>query len=568
MQKLNALTALSLSAILIFSMISVSSAQFDEEEIVKVRVKQGKSMVMVLVKNSEDFGLDIYGFSIKLTNGNVKGFKAPKMWTGERDAADPNTINFSTEDKPILAGKGGGFRLRVDTQSPAFDWTALDEDGEEIDSGTAAGKSRGPTMEKPMPVPVPPVTTGERAAALSVSPERTMPGSAIKIAGKGFAPNSQVAIMLDESELVKAETDSNGYFETEATIPKDIRHGMHKVWARDTAGNFASAPIMVGEHEKPEHEKPKQPDMRAGQLAVKTEREHYSQGETVVIVGHGTSSSTVELQVMDSMGKVVFHEKASTDNNGMFGVKMSLGSDAPSGMYIVYARQEVHEAKWMFKVMSREKPMPMPTERGLTVHTERDRYHDGDNVVIYGRAGSGTVGIAVMYGEATDVASSVVFKGEATVSMEGSYKIMFTLKNVREGAYMVMAQQGDMNAHTKFFVGSGEKGEYPGEKGEHPSDSYKHSKLRVDTDKDSYRAGEAVTIFGEGADPNKRIEIFIFYLEKDHERELYKDVLTPNPDGSFKKTSPAITSDVPAGIYTVLVMQDGLSAKTQFKIET
>ena len=63
--------------------------------------------------------------------------------------------------------------------------------------------------------------------------------------------------------------------------------------------------------------------------------------------------------------------------------------------------------------------------------------------------------------------------------------------------------------------------------------------------------------------------MFIFYSDADPVgRTIYKDVLTPNPDGSFKKTSPPITSDAEAGVYTAVVMQDGSSAKAQFKIET
>jgi hypothetical protein len=542
LQKLNVLAAVSLSALLFFSTVSVSNAQFDDEEIVKVRAKQGKTLVMILVRNSDDFGIDIYGFTLTLTNGDIRGFKGPKTWEAERDGTNHNAITFSTSDDPMLPGKGKLFRFITTTNSASFEWMALDEDGEEFDSGTVSSSSRISTMEKPVPTPSRPSTTAERVAVLSVSPEKTMPGSMIKIAGKGFAPNSAVELMLDESGLVKVETDSNGYFVTEATIPKEINLGMHKIWGKDTSSNFASVAIMIGEHEEPQR-----PHTLTEELAVKTASDHYPQSATVVIMGHGTPDSTVELQVTNPLGEVILQEKTSIDKNGMFGVKMQLGTDTPTGMYIVYAKQEEQEAKSRFMVMSPEKPIIVP--QVLSIHTEHERYHGGENVVIFGKATPGSpVSIVVMSN------TYVVFKGEARVLTDGSYRTAFTLDGVGDGTYVVTAHQDGASASTKFFIGSTEREE-----------------LKVDTDSDHYRPGQVVTIFGGNAHPEKRIELAISYSAAysadiaANGALLYKDVLVPSSDGSFKTTYTL--EDVKAGIYIVTVMQDGISAMAKFAVE-
>ncbi len=541
MQKLNVLAAVSLSALLFFSTVSVSNAQLEGDEIVKVRMKQGKTLAMILVRNSEDFGIDVYGFTLTLTNGEIKGFKGPKTWEAERDSANPNTIQFLTDDDPILPGKGKIFRFITSTYGASFEWMALDEDGEEIDSGTASSTSRIPTMEKPIPI-TPPVTTSERPAVLSVSPEKAMPGSMIKVAGKGFALNSVVELMIDESGLVRVETDSSGYFVTEASIPKEIDLGMHKIWGKDTSGNFASASIMIGEREEPQR-----PHTLTEELAVKTASDHYPQSATVVIMGHGTPDSTVELQVTNPLGEVILQEKTSIDKNGMFGVKMQLGTDTPTGMYIVYAKQEEQEAKSRFMVMSQEKPIIVP--QVLSIHTEHERYHGGENVVIFGKATSGSpVSIVVMSN------TYVVFKGEARVLTDGLYRTAFTLDGVGDGTYVVTAHQDGASASTKFFIGSTEREE-----------------LKVDTDSDHYRPGQAVTIFGGNAHPEKRIELAISYSAAYNAdiaangALLYKDVLLPSSDGSFKTTYTL--EDVKAGIYIVTVMQDGISAMAKFAVE-
>ncbi len=542
MQKLNVLAAVSLSALLFFSTIAVSNAQFEDEEIVKVRAKQGKTLVMILVRNSDDFGIDIYGFTLTLTNGDIRGFKGPKTWEAERDGTNPNAIKFSTRDDPMLPGKGKLFRFITTTNSASFEWMALDEDGEEFDSGTVSSSSRISTMEKPAPTPSRPSTTSERVAVLSVSPEKTMPGSMIKIAGKGFAPNSAVELMLDEAGLVKVETDANGYFVTEATIP-EINLGMHKIWGKDALNNFASVAIVIGEHEETQR-----PQKTSVELGVKTESDHYLLGETVVIVGYGTPDSTVELQVMNPGNNAIFREKVNTDSKGMFGVKMQLGSDATVGTYIVYAKQEEHEAKSRFMVMSRDKPVIVP--QVLSINTEQDRYHEGDNVVVYGKATAGNiVGIFVMSSN-----NYVIFKGEVKVSTDGSYKTMFALKGVRDGTYIATAHLGGSSASTKFLVGSTEIRD-----------------LKVDTDSDAYKLGQIVTIFGGNAQPEMRIELAISYSAAYNadiaasSAPLYKDVLVPNSDGSFKTTYSL--DDVKAGTYIVMVMQDGVSAMARFVVE-
>jgi hypothetical protein len=395
-----------------------------------------------------------------------------------------------------------------------------------------------------------------------------MPSSQIKIAGKGFAANSQVEIMLDETGLARTETDSNGQFALEASIPKDTDLGMHKVWAKDAVGNFARAVIMVGEIERPDNIKPID-----RQLVVKAGIEHYNESAVVIIGGYGIPESIVELEVKDPTGKVVLHERTSTDMKGMFGVKMQLSTDAQNGTYIVYAKQEGQETKSAFTVMLREKP-PTTIESVLTVNTEHEKYQDHDNVVIFGRAGPGTVGIAVMHGDTTNIASNMVFKDEVKVSEDGSFKTVFAVNDVKEGIYVVMAHQGSLTASAKFFVESSERGEHSDERHDDHEDEHDNennesmNELKVHTDKDSYGIGEAVTIYGGNANPEKRIEILIFHAETKNDRTVYKDVLTPNSDGSFKKTSPPITSDVEPGVYTVVVMQGDSGAETRFKIVT
>jgi hypothetical protein len=426
--------AFSLAAVLLFSLPSTLLA-VEEDEIVSVRAKQGRTMALLLIRNSHDFGIDVYGLNITLTNGNMIGFKGSKDWDGTRDG---NTVKFTTEDHPLSPGKGMILRFRVDVQGATFDWMAVDEDGDEIDSGTiSTRRDNSPSPILPVPV-IPSPPADDNHARLAVSPERIVAGAEIRVEGKGFAPNSEVGVMLDETGLSRARTDSGGHFVVETHMPRDTIVGIHKIWARDSAGNTASAEVFVSEGRgslPPE-----------SGLAVRTERDQYLPGETVVISGRGASNSTVVLQVLGPMGSI-FRESVETDRNGMFGAKVQLNLNMQGGMYVVYAEQQGHVAKSQFMV---EQPrLPVPLIPSLTVDTDHDRYHDDDTVTIFGRAMEGIVSISIV-----GLESESVFNTDAKASAEGSYKTSFKLDHVNDGTYMVLAQQGGASATAKFLVGS------------------------------------------------------------------------------------------------------------------
>lgn len=436
--------------------------EFDEFEIVKVRAKQGKTLTILFVKMAEDFGIDIYQFSVKLTAGELKGFKGPRTWIGERDSSDPNAVTFYTKERPITAEHGAIFRILAVNSCPAIEWTAMDEDGEEIDYGTVIAHRSASSLTVACPVPTTPTLTPTPIPSpvpmpvIAVRPmeaDQFFAGAKVVIAGKGFAANSAVKILFEDRHWTEAKTNEHRTFETRAEIP-DVPRGEYKVSAVDESGNTARTSIAV--HARPDVEP-------TADLRLKTEKERYVAGEVVVILGHGAPNIPVELSVMDPRGEHIFRAKADADRDGNFAAKMQLERDALGGMYVVYAKQERLEGKTTFAV-AEVKPIPVPRPQ-LSVQTDKDSYRPNDNVVVFGRTSNAIDATAVtaanlpvveilVIGPTTIAGKNdqIIFKGEARVTEDGSYKTMFTLEDARSGTYAVTANYGKLSAHTRFAV--------------------------------------------------------------------------------------------------------------------
>lgn len=541
--------------------------QLDEFEIVKVRAKQGRTLTILFVKMAEDFGIDIYQFSIKLTAGELKGFKGPRTWIGERDSSDPNAVTFYTKERPITAQNGAIFRILAVNSCPAIEWTAMDQDGEEIDYGTViAHRSSSsltattcpvpttPTLTPtPMPTPVPmPVI-----AVRPIEADQFFAGAKVVIVGKGFAANSAVKILFEDRHWTEAKTNDHGTFETRAEIP-DVPRGEYKVSAADASGNTARTSIVV--HARPDLEP-------TADLRLKTEKERYVAGEVVVILGHGAPNVPVELSVIDPRGEHIFRTKVDADRDGNFAAKMQLERDALGGMYVVYAKQERLEGKATFAVAG-VKPIPVPRPQ-LSVQTDKDTYRPKDNVVIFGRTSNAIDATAVtaanlpvveilVIGPTTDASKNdqIIFKGEARVTEDGSYKTMFTLEDARPGTYAVTANYGKVSAHTRFAVVAVLSVPNEPEPNRCPDGP---AVIEVAERKEGY-----VRIDGKNFSP---VSTITFTIQSENTQGYHFGRTTSNEYCSFENFWSSI-SDLAAGTYLITAVDlNGLTASAKIMID-
>lgn len=86
--------------------------------------------------------------------------------------------------------------------------------------------------------------TFEIEAGLVLSPDEGHVGMNLTVAGRGFAPDEDVAVAYDGSQVETAETDHNGSFDVTVLVPES-KHGAHNVTAEDDEGNSATATFTM-----------------------------------------------------------------------------------------------------------------------------------------------------------------------------------------------------------------------------------------------------------------------------------------------------------------------------------
>ena len=94
--------------------------------------KQTNRLANIKVKSTA--GADIYGFTVELSAAtDAKSARAPAGWKSE---VDEGISTFTTETKPIKAGKIFTFRLTGTSAIAGFDWSAVDADGNVLAEGS------------------------------------------------------------------------------------------------------------------------------------------------------------------------------------------------------------------------------------------------------------------------------------------------------------------------------------------------------------------------------------------------------------------------------------------------
>ncbi|MFP3898102.1 MAG: IPT/TIG domain-containing protein [Dehalococcoidia bacterium] len=79
---------------------------------------------------------------------------------------------------------------------------------------------------------------------LVLSPATGHVGMNLTVTGRGFAPDEDVVVLYDDSEVQATTTDDEGSFEVSFEVPES-RHGEQQVTAEDTSGNEAAAAFTM-----------------------------------------------------------------------------------------------------------------------------------------------------------------------------------------------------------------------------------------------------------------------------------------------------------------------------------
>ncbi|MFQ5940192.1 MAG: hypothetical protein ACE5KA_00625 [Nitrososphaerales archaeon] len=509
--------------------VPLGYAQFDmtDSALVNITAKSWKTISVIKVENSED---NIYNANLvwlTLQNGIIASYKAEEGWSTEASSSNPNAIQFRTDDNVIRPGESTRFGIKSDQSNPIFQWIVIDEEGDELGSGTidvvkamqeesARTSSRDNTNVVPGNLTPPPTTNGsdksnipDKEPAIALVPGTARPGIVVRLIGEGFMPESRITVLFDGKLIETFQTESDGTIRDRIKIPETAVDGAHQVSVSDSNGRAANLPINVEIKE------------RTIPFTITTEQEEYKQGELVKIVGKGKAGAAVSLRAVDPSGLSIFSSAVPVDNDGIYTAFIPLDSAAVTGEYLISALQDGRTITIKFKVL---------TEVGyeISISTDKFEYKQGESVVITGQTSPNKdVDITVFDPNGVEIYTTSVTSdssGEFTASM-------IVPADSPLGKYTCGLTSGDEEIALTFSVVRGSVA------------------LIVQTDKSEYRDGELVRISGKGK-PSDRVSIVILTPKEDR----IPMSASTKEDGTYSALW-LIQKTAPAGTYEVIVQQ-------------
>ena len=175
-------------------------------------------------------------------------------------------------------------------------------------------------------------------------------------------------------------------------------------------------------------------------LTVSTNKSVYTTGNTVIISGTTSPSTSVAIQVKSPSGVTVWIDSVTSGSSGSFSSSFVLRSDAELGTYTVYASTSSETATSTFSVVK------------LSVSTDKSTYVRGEVVTISGSISPTTPNAGVGI-EVKDPNGVVVWIDSVKTDSSSKFSSSFTLRNdTTLGTYTVYASYSGIVATCTFSV--------------------------------------------------------------------------------------------------------------------
>lgn len=522
--------------------LSYAQLGISESALVKITAKSWKTITVIKVENSKDNIYNAKLIWLTLQNGVIDSYKAQSGWNTDFSQSNPSAIQFSTDANMIKPGESARFGIKSDQSNPIFQWIVMDEEGDELGSGTIdviksmqeeaeqSAQDQGPRTSETNNTSTNSTPTNANGSnkpqvpklppAIVIQDEEIMAGTYVRLLGEGFMPDTRVTVLLDGKLIATFRTLADGTIKERVKIPDDVIAGAHQIAVSDDTGRAANLPITV------------QVEREEITFSVSTDKESYKQGALVQITGKGRAGAAVSLRAVDPAGSSIFSSAVPVGNDGTFKAFIPLGSEAVTGEYLISAFQEGRTVTTTFRVL---------TKAGyeLAIVTDKFEYKQGESVIITGQTSPNKdVTIRV-----TDPNGAEVFATTVKSGTDGKFSASMILPSASPlGKYSASAKTDNQEISLSFSVIKGS------------------ITLTVQTDKTEYRDGELVRITGKGK-PNDRVSITILTPKEDR----IPMSANTKEDGTYSALW-LIQATAPPGNYKAIVQQGDSRVEANFTV--
>ncbi|MGB0855696.1 MAG: biofilm-associated protein [Nitrosopumilus sp.] len=495
--------------------IGVKSFALEETTIMEIVNGSSEEIKTVRIWVGSDFSFD--------------SFKTENRWSGEKT---PQGVIVFTSSETIKPGETVKFGVKTDKTTPGINWKALDESGNQIDTGMVLAEELPNHIENDKSAEEDNSEVSGKSisneSGFRIVPEKPNAGSSIRVTGDKFGADQEFDFYIDSIKIGSFETDKNGHFMTTMKVPEDQEPERIDFRIMGKDGEEKDISLRIGE------EPNRIPTSENIDLTIQGIPDIVHRGDFLEIYGTGNPGSAIKGEITTPEGEIINSRTAEINSRGdwKFDEPIIVPLDAPFGEYSATINDGRQSKTIQWNIESDKTIIIVPNSLKF----------DLGEVVKFNGTAIPDKPIELML---EDPLGKEIFSDIIQVDDSGSIEFEYpTSRNTLKGTYTLIAVQED---HKEFiFAGVGTLATIP---------------VNLEFDKLNYKSSETATISFTGQ-PSDIISLLIIDPNDNPKGETISVTLQPDARGTHSLDLKGYTS----GVYTAVASKGSTQSSETFSV--
>jgi len=181
----------------------------------------------------------------------------------------------------------------------------------------------------------------------------------------------------------------------------------------------------------------------SGEVKVRTTKDTYVPGETVLILGSSAKNILLTITLTDPDGNIIKRKETFTNKDGIFSEdSFRVPLSAREGIWVITATSGPNVAKADLKVIKQ-------IAEGLVVEINKESYRSGDIVTVNGFGAKG----AKVFFDVLGLNNSTIAKFESHITDQGAFQNFWVVPSgIEPGTYILKAKDSFKTAETTINI--------------------------------------------------------------------------------------------------------------------
>ena len=510
-----------LFSIILFSIPSLAHAE-------EVSVKSFALEETTIIEVTNDSNEEIKTIRIWLgSDFSFKSFKTENKWIGDKT---PQGVIVFTASETIKPGDSVKFGVKTDKVIPAINWKAIDESGNQLDTGLVipdelTNSIRDLEVEDNQNSDIESMSD---QSTFRIVPERPNIGSSIRVTGDKFGASQEFDFYIGSKKVGSFETDNKGHFMTTMKIPETQKPDRVEFMIKGEDEQEKEISIRIGGVVN------RIPTSQNIDLTVKGVPDIVHRGDFLEIHGTGDPGSAITGKITTPEGEIINSRTAEINSKGEWKIDepIVVPLDTPFGKYtatITDGRQS--------KTISWD----VESDKTIIIIPESLKFDLGESLKFEGTAIPNKPIELIL----EDPLGIEIFSNIIQLDDTGEIELEYpTTQNDPKGTYTLTATQEGQKEF--IFTGLGQLAEIP---------------VNLEFDKLNYKSNETAIISFTGQ-PSDVINLLIIDPSDKPEGEVKTITLQPDGRGTFSLELTGFST----GVYNAVASKGSAQSSERFTV--